>query len=57
MLFSARRAYMRDYRVIVPADCIASNRSEENESALAQMQAVLKADITPSTALALEEVA
>lgn len=57
VLFSAHDAYMRDYRVIVPADCIASNTPEENESALAQMQAVLKADITPSTALALEDVA
>ena len=49
VLFTANDAYMRDYRVIVPADCIASNTPAENENALRQMHQVLKADIKPST--------
>jgi nicotinamidase-related amidase len=54
ILFSANDAYMRDLDVIVPSDCVASNSEEENRHALEQMRDVLKADITPSTALDLE---
>lgn len=53
VLFTANDAYMRDFNVVVPADCVASNDAEENHHALLQMQAVLKADITPSTELDL----
>jgi len=49
VLFTANDAYMRDYRLIVPADCIASNTTADNENALQQMSHVLKADIRPST--------
>ena len=49
VLFTANDAYMRDYRLIVPADCTASNTHVDNETALQQMQQVLKADIRPST--------
>jgi nicotinamidase-related amidase len=45
VLFTANDAYMRDYKLIIPADCTASNKPEENENALRQMQKVLKADI------------
>ncbi len=48
ILFSANDAYMRDFNLIVPADCTVSNTIEENEHALEQMQRVLKADITES---------
>jgi nicotinamidase-related amidase len=48
VLFTANDAYMRDYKLIIPADCTASNRPEENENALRQMQKVLKADIRPA---------
>jgi nicotinamidase-related amidase len=54
ILFSANDAYMRDYKVIVPADCVASNTPEATRYALQQMAQVLKADITPSDALDLE---
>jgi hypothetical protein len=40
---------MRDYRLIIPRDCTASNTPEDNENALRQMQQVLKADIRAST--------
>ncbi len=56
ILFSANDAYMRDLNVFVPSDCVASNTTSENEHALDQMQKVLKADITPSTELNLEEI-
>jgi nicotinamidase-related amidase len=56
VLFTANDAYMRDYSLFVPSDCVASNTAEENEHALAQMHKVLKADITPSTELDLERL-
>lgn len=53
ILFTANDAYMRDYRLVVPSDCVISNSEEENTGALTQMERVLKADITASTALDL----
>ncbi len=51
VLFTANDAYMRDLRLIVPSDCVASNTEEENRYALEQMRKVLKADTRPSTEL------
>jgi nicotinamidase-related amidase len=48
VLFTANDAYMREFRLAIPSDCVASNTEEENEAALAQMAKVLKADIGPS---------
>jgi nicotinamidase-related amidase len=56
VLFTANDAYMRDYELSVPADCVASNTQEENEYALSQMRRVLKADTTVSTDLPLEKL-
>jgi nicotinamidase-related amidase len=53
VLFTANDAYMRDFRLVVPADCVASHDAEENRHALLHMQRVLKADIQPSTTLDL----
>jgi nicotinamidase-related amidase len=53
VLFTANDAYMRDLHLVIPADCVASQQSDENRHALAHMQRVLKADIRPSTALDL----
>jgi nicotinamidase-related amidase len=53
VLFTANDAYMREYTLVIPADCVASNTARENKSALHLMQSVLKADIRPSTALDL----
>lgn len=39
---------MRDFNVMVPADCVASNTEQENRHALDQMRKVLKADLTAS---------
>jgi nicotinamidase-related amidase len=48
ILFSANDAYMRDFNLLVPADCTVSNTEEENRHALEQIQKVLKADVTES---------
>jgi len=56
ILFSANDAYMRDFNVIVPSDCVVSNTEAENRHALEQMRKVLKADITSSTDLDLQEI-
>ena len=53
VLFTANDAYMRGYRLLIPADCVASQTVRDNTSALHLMQTVLKADIRPSTALDL----
>jgi nicotinamidase-related amidase len=54
VLFTANDAYMRDYGLVVPADCVASNDAEENRHALEQMRVVLKADVRPSSEIDLE---
>jgi len=55
VLFTANDAYMRELKLFVPADCVASNTPVENEHALRQMEVVLKATVTPSTALAFRD--
>ena len=56
VLFTANDAYMRDFYLAVPADCVASNTEEENRNALGQMAKVLKADTRPSEELDFEEL-
>ena len=56
VLFTANDAYMRDFHLVVPADCVASNTEEENHHALEQMRKFLQADIRPSEELRLEEL-
>ena len=53
VLFTANDAYMRDFELVVPSDCCASNDAESNQHALEQMRAVLKADVRPSAELDL----
>lgn len=45
VLFTANDAYMRDYELLIPADCVASNTKQENRQALELMRKFLKADI------------
>jgi nicotinamidase-related amidase len=54
VLFTANDAYMRDFHLVVPGDCVASNDAEDNRHALKQMKTVLKADIRLSTDLDLQ---
>jgi nicotinamidase-related amidase len=48
VLFSAMDAYLRDFSLWVPADCIAAETAEARDMALEQMARVLKADIRPA---------
>ncbi|MFL6515048.1 MAG: cysteine hydrolase family protein [Chthoniobacterales bacterium] len=48
VLFTANDAYMRDYELVVPADCTASNTAAENREAIKLMKNYLKADVRPS---------
>jgi nicotinamidase-related amidase len=49
VLFTAHDAYMRGYKLLVPADCAASDTEEDNRFALQHMEKVCKADIRPSS--------
>lgn len=53
VLFTANDAYMRDFHLVIPRDCSASNDADANDQAIQLMQQHLKADITPSDALDL----
>jgi nicotinamidase-related amidase len=53
VLFTANDAYMRDYDLIIPSDCTASNSAAENKEALALMRKFLKADTRPSARIRL----
>jgi nicotinamidase-related amidase len=56
ILFSANDAYMRDYHLVVPSDCVISNTAEDNAHALRQIEQVLKGDVRVSTELDLDEL-
>ena len=56
VLFTANDAYMRDFKIFIPSDCVVSNTEEENRHALKQMETVLKADVTPGAELDLKAI-
>ena len=56
VLFTANDAYMRDFRVVVPSDCVASNDAEDNAHALEQIRSVLKAETASAAELDLEQL-
>ena len=51
VLFTAHDAHMRDFRVIVPQDCVASNTERENDFAIEQLAHVVHADTRPADAI------
>ena len=51
VLFTAHDAYMRDFRLIVPRDCSASEEEADNRHALEHMANTCKAEIGPSSAI------
>jgi nicotinamidase-related amidase len=57
VLFTAHDAYMRDYRVVVPRDCVASQSAADDRYALAHMAHVTKADTRVSRGLDLAALA
>lgn len=56
VLFTANDAYLRDYRLFIPSDCVVSETEDANLAALEQMRSVLKADITESGSLDLSRL-
>jgi|SRR5687768_11652254 len=56
VLFTANDAYMRDFKIFIPSDCVVSNTEEENAHALKQMETVLKADTTRGAELDLNDL-
>lgn len=48
VLFTANDAYMRDYELAIPADCIAAETAEAAQHARLQMKRFLRADVRPS---------
>jgi nicotinamidase-related amidase len=57
VLFTANDAYMRDYRLVVPRDCIASQTDADDRYALTHMAQVTKADTRASGELDLAKLA
>jgi isochorismate hydrolase len=45
VLFTAHDAYMRDFRLLVPSDCVASETEADNRRALEHMAKACKADL------------
>jgi nicotinamidase-related amidase len=56
VLFTANDAYMRDFHLLIPSDCVASADADENRHALEHMQRVLKADTRPSAEINFDEL-
>ena len=54
VLFTAHDAYMRDFNLVIPADCVASNDPKENEYTLRKMEGLMDADISPSDRIDFE---
>jgi nicotinamidase-related amidase len=53
VLFTANDAYMREYKIFAPADCIVSNTAADNDHALYQLPTVLKGNVAVSTRLTI----
>lgn len=53
VLFTANDAYMRDYHLIVPSDCVAAIDPIEGDLALGRMVKLLQADVRSSADLVL----
>jgi nicotinamidase-related amidase len=51
VLFTAHDAYMREFHLVVPSDCIASATEDDDRAALEHMAKVTKADTRPSAEL------
>jgi nicotinamidase-related amidase len=53
VLFTANDAYMRDFELLVPSDCTASETAAARRAASQQMKRFLRADIRPSPKIRL----
>lgn len=57
VLFTAADAHIRDYRVLVPQDCVAAKNQDRREHALRVMRDACGADTTPAAELDLAALA
>ncbi|PPA70919.1 isochorismatase family cysteine hydrolase [Jeotgalibacillus proteolyticus] len=55
VLFTANDAYMREYKLFVPEDCMASEKVSDNKNAIHLIRRSLDADTTKSTELDLKK--
>jgi nicotinamidase-related amidase len=56
ILFTANDAYMRDYKLFIPSDCVASVEKGENEHALKYLKKNLQADTRASADIDFEKL-
>ncbi len=56
VLFTANDAYMRDLALAVPNDCVAACNAQEHDFAMAQMKAMLRANVAPSSEMAIHSL-
>lgn len=54
VLFTANDAYMRDFKLYIPSDCVAAEDPDRSAATLAHMERVLKADIRESAQIPSE---
>jgi nicotinamidase-related amidase len=57
VLFTANDAYLRDYKIVVPSDCVAANEKKASQDTLKFLERVLKADTRPSAEINFVELA
>jgi hypothetical protein len=46
---------MREFNLVVPADCSAARTTEEHERAIEHIHSMTDADVSPSTSLCLKD--
>ena len=56
VLFTAHDAYMRDFHLVIPSDCVASTSARENEYTLEKMKGLMDADTRPSTEIDFDKL-
>ena len=56
ILFTANDAYMRDFHLLIPRDCVAANYKKESEKTLRYMEKILDADTRPSDEIDFSEL-
>jgi nicotinamidase-related amidase len=56
VLFTAHDAYMRDFNLVVPSDCIASQDTSDNDYTLRKLAGLMDADTRPSAEIDFREL-
>jgi len=56
ILFTANDAYMRDFKLLIPRDCVAANEEKTNDETLKYLERILEADTTASNEIDLKKL-